>query len=123
MRRSFVLTSAIVCLPLALGATSALAQEKTAAEYEAQGKAALASGDVNGACTAFEQGYQVASKAPPDAPPPNAGDLLFDLADCHEKQGYGSLAASEFTKVEEMGGANAQTAHERAAKLKAPPDP
>ena len=61
----------------------------------------------------------------PDAgtPGPKPMDLLFDLADCHEQQGHSALAASEFEKVAEAGGTNANDARARANKLRGLPPP
>lgn len=108
---------------LLLGAGSAFAQEKTAEELRTQAKAALSSGDVAGACVLFEQGYQASLKQAPDAPGPRPADMLFDLADCHEKQGYGTLAANEFDQVATLGGTNVEQAKLRAQKIRNPEPP
>ncbi len=107
----------------AFGAGSAFAQpaEKSAADLESSAKAALASGDVPGACDLFGKSYEAAKKAGADAAGPKPGDLLFELADCHERQGYATLAANEFDQVAQLGGANAGDAKARADKLRAAP--
>lgn len=102
---------------------SAEAQDKTAQDLQTEAKDALGKGDIPQACLLFEQAYQASTKAPPDDPGPKPMDLLFDLADCHEQQGYGSLAASEFEKVAEAGGTKANDARVRANKLRGLPPP
>ncbi len=121
MRRH--LLAAAVLLSLTAIAAPAFGQEKSAEELRTQARASLASGDVAGACVLFEQGYQIASKQAPDAPGPKASELLYDLADCHEKKGYASLAANEFDQVAQAGGANADDAKARAAKIRQPQQP
>jgi hypothetical protein len=104
-------------------ASWALAQDKTAGELRTEGKAALDRGDVPGACVLFEQAHEAAKKAPADDPGPKPIDILFDLADCHERQGYASLAANEFDQVAQAGGANADEAKARAQKLRTAEQP
>ncbi|NUP09377.1 MAG: hypothetical protein HOW73_25265 [Polyangiaceae bacterium] len=101
----------------------ALAQDKTAGQLETEAKEALGRGEIPQACLLFEQAYQASTKAPPDDPGPKPMDILFDLADCHEQQGHGSLAASEFEKVAEAGGTKANDARTRANKLRGLPPP
>ncbi len=98
---------------------SALAQqEKSAEELQKEGKQAIAENRIPQACLLFEQAYQAASKAPQDAPGPKPMELLFDLADCHERQGFASLAASEFEQIAQSGAANAADAKARAEKIR-----
>lgn len=116
---------------LALGANLLVAQglvapsvafaqeEKTAAQLRDEAKSAIASGEVGRACVLFEQAYQASTK-PGESSGVSQNDLLFDLADCHERQGYGALAAGEFEQVASAGGANAADAKARADKLRNP---
>ncbi|MBK8939141.1 MAG: hypothetical protein IPM79_16310 [Polyangiaceae bacterium] len=110
-------------LLLTTWAAPALSQEKSAQDLQKEAKDALGRGEIPQACVLFEQAYQASTKAPPDDPGPKPMELLFDLADCHEQQGYGSLAASEFEKVAESGGTKAADAKARAAKLRGVPAP
>jgi len=102
-------------------AAGAFAQDKTAEELRKEAKDALARGEIPQACEIFERSYQLAVKAPPDTPGPKPLELLFDLADCHEQQGYASLAASEFEQVAQGGGTQANDAKARANKLRGVP--
>ncbi len=99
-------------------APSVLAQDKSAAELRTEAKAALDRNEIPAACVLYEQAYQAAKKAPADDPGPKPDEILFDLADCHEKQGYATLAASEFEQIAQAGGAQADVARGRAAKLR-----
>ena len=118
-RRGKTALALLFTVPVFLGAFAgvAYAQDKTAADLKKDANDALFRGDVAAACVAFEQAYQVAQKAPADDPGPKPNELLFDLADCHERQGYATLAAKEFDQVAQAGGANAGDAKARAAKL------
>lgn len=113
-------------LPLSLAAAlllcapAAFAQDKSAADLRTEAKAALDRSEIPAACVLFEQAYQAAKKAPADDPGPKPNEILFDLADCHEKQGYASLAAGEFDQIAQAGGAQAEEAKARAAKLRGP---
>lgn len=107
--------SALTCVVTL--STAASAQDKTAAELRTDAKAALAAGDVPSACVLFEQGYQATKKAAPGDPGPKPEELLFELAECHEKQGYASLAGNEYAEVAQLGGANAAEAKTRAEKI------
>jgi hypothetical protein len=93
----------------------------TAAELRDKGRAALAGGDVAGACLLFEQSYQAAAK--PGASGPPADEVLFDLADCHDKQGKSAIAAAEFEQVAAGGSGQVDEAKKRAAALRSPPKP
>src|SRR5690349_12769907 len=93
----------------------------TAAELRDKGRAALAAGDVAGACLLFEQSFQAASK--PGAAGPPADEVLFDLAECHEKQGKAAIAAAEYEQVATGSSAKAADAKTRAATLRSPPKP
>lgn len=93
----------------------------TAAELRDKGRAALASGDVAGACLLFEQSYQAAVKPGGSGPP--ADDVLFDLAECHEKQGKAAIAAAEFEQVAAGSSGKVEEAKTRAAVLRSPPKP
>lgn len=93
----------------------------TAAELRDKGRTALASGDVAGACLLFEQSFQAASK--PGAAGPPADEVLFDLAECHEKQGKAAIAAAEFEQVASGSSGKAADAKTRAAALRSPPKP
>ena len=93
----------------------------TATELRDKGRAALSSGDVAGACLLFEQSYQAAAKPGSGGPP--ADEVLFDLADCHEKQGKGAIAAAEFEQVAAGGSGRVEDAKKRAAALRSPPKP
>ncbi len=97
----------------------------TSASLREQGRVALAAGDVAGACLLFEQGYQAATRekaASADAPSPD--DALFDLADCHEKQGFKDVARSEFDVIaSHASSARSQEAAARAQALRAPVAP
>src|SRR5512139_56945 len=95
---------------LLLVAPSALAQDKSAADLRTEAKAALDRNEIPAACVLYEQAYQAAKKAPADDPGPKPNEILFDLADCHEKQGYATLAASEFEQIAQAGGAQADVA-------------
>ncbi len=110
------LTAFALLLTLAIPGAAG-AQEKSAADLRKEANDSLFKGDVAAACVAFEQAYQLAQKAPPDDPGPKANELLFDLADCHERQGYATLAVKEFEQVAALGGGNAADAKTRAAKL------
>ena len=91
----------------------------TAAELREKGRTALAGGDVAGACLLFEQSYQAAAK--PGSSGPAAEDILFDLAQCHEKQGKAAIAAAEYEQIASGNGANAAEAKKRAEALRSPP--
>ncbi len=93
----------------------------TAAELRDKGRTALAAGDVAGACLLFEQSFQAASK--PGAAGPPADEVLFDLAECHEKQGKAAIAAAEFEQVASGASGKAGDAKTRAAALRTPPKP
>lgn len=93
----------------------------TAAELREKGRAALASGDVAGACLLFEQSYQAASR--PGATDPPADEVLFDLAECHEKQGKAAIAAAEYEQIASGASSKAADAKTRAAALRSPPKP
>jgi hypothetical protein len=93
----------------------------TAAELREKGRTALTGGDVAGACLLFEQSYQAAAK--PGATGLAADEVLFDLADCHEKQGKGAIAAAEFEQVATGSSGKAAEARTRAATLRSPPKP
>lgn len=93
----------------------------TASELRDKGRAALASGDVAGACLLFEQSYQAATK--PDAAGPPADEILFDLAECHEKQGKAAIAAAEYEQIASGTSGKAADAKARAAALRTPPKP
>ena len=110
------LTAFALLLTLAIPGAAG-AQEKSAADLRKEANDSLFKGDVAAACVAFEQAYQLAQKAPPDDPGPKANELLFDLADCHERQGYATLAVKEIEQVAALGGGNAADAKTRAAKL------
>lgn len=94
----------------------------TAAELRDKGRAALAAGDTAGACLLFEQSFQAASK-PGASGPPAADEVLFDLAECHEKQGKAAIAAAEFEQVASGSSSKAEEAKKRAATLRSPPKP
>ena len=99
-----------------------LAQEPPAGAAERdKARAALASGDVAGACGLFEQSHKAAVEAAaagrPAVPP---DEILFDLADCHGKQNKPTLAAAEFDQVAAANGPKAAEAKERAAALRGP---
>jgi hypothetical protein len=135
MRRTHHLglsTLRLFALPLALGAagfvSTALvaapaaaqdkpAAEKTAADLQREGRELLANGENAAACTRFERAYDLAGK-PDKAGGAKPEDVLFDLAECHEKQGYASLAASEFEQVAGSSSARSADAKSRAAKLR-----
>lgn len=121
--RQLRLSLAAVILTFAASISSAFAQEKSAADLQKDAKEALGRGDLPQACLLFDSAYQAATKAPADDPGPKPMDLLFELADCHEQQGYGSLAASEFEKVAQAGGPKSGDATTRAAKLRGLPTP
>ncbi len=112
---------AVASLLLVTWALPASAQESQgAAELRDKARAALSSGDVPGACALFEQSYQAAVKAAPGtAPAPD--EVLFDLADCHEKQGKATIAGAEFDQVAAGASAKAAEAKQRAAAMRAPP--
>jgi len=113
--RRFATTLLVASLVLSAG--QAFAQDKTAGDLQAEAKAAIGRGEIPQACLLFDQAYQLSTKAPPDAVGPKPMEL-FDLADCHERQGYGSLAATEFEQVSAGGGANAAEAKGRADKIR-----
>jgi hypothetical protein len=98
----------------------------TAAELRGKAQAALAAGDVAGACGLFEQSHKAATDAAAAGQTggPAPDDLLFDLASCHEKQGKTDVAASEYDRVAAAGGPRAEEAKTRAAAMRTPkPDP
>jgi hypothetical protein len=114
--------TAILCLSAAARAQPAPeADPSSAAALRDKGRAALQGGDVAGACLLFEQAYQAAGK--PGASGPPADDVLFDLADCHEKQGKGAIAAAEFEQIASGSSGRADEAKKRAATLRTPPKP
>jgi len=86
-------------------------------------RVALAGGDVAGACQLLEQAYQQVTtgvQGGAGAPGIAPNDLLFELADCHERQGKTAVAASEFAQVAAAGGPQAEQARTRAAALRTP---
>ena len=103
----------------------ARAQDPSAAELRDKAQAALAAGDVPGACLLFEQSFQAAQRVTAAggtaAPTPN--EVLFELAACHEKQGKPTVALAEFDQVAAGGGAQAGEAKQRADALRQPPAP
>jgi hypothetical protein len=124
-RRALASCAAFATLILAL-APEVLAQgAPTAAELRERAQAALASGDVAGACQLFEQSHQAAVQAATAGPTgaPGAGpapdDVLFDLASCHEKQGRSDVAATEYDRIAAAGGPRAEEAKTRAAAVRA----
>lgn len=94
----------------------------TATELRDKGRAALASGDTAGACLLFEQSYQAAAK-PGATNAPAADEVLFDLAECHEKLGKAAIAAAEYEQIASGSSAKAAAAKDRAAKLRSPTKP
>lgn len=115
-------------LSFAFGST-AFAQDVPAGSAERdKARAALAAGNTDEACLAFEQGHKAAVEAtsagrasvPPD-------EILFDLAQCHEKQGKTSVALAEYEQLAAGAGPRAGDARTRADALKAavaaPPAP
>ncbi|MFO0554050.1 MAG: hypothetical protein U0271_37060 [Polyangiaceae bacterium] len=123
MRRSSTSTPLLRWCAAALLAAAAsasgiaAAQEKSAAELQKEGRAALGRGEIDAACTLFESAYSLTMNQPADAMP-KPMEVLFDMADCHEKQGQARLAATEFDQVAGAGGPNADFARMRAAKLR-----
>jgi len=103
MRTRPVATGAAIAALLFTLVGSASAQDApppSAADFRDKARAALTSGDVAGACLLFEQSFQAATKAAPGgAASLPADEVLFDLADCHEKLGKQSAAAAEFDQV------------------------
>jgi hypothetical protein len=121
------LAASLVILPLAigLGAGPASAQVGDSPEgLRDKARAALAAGDKAAACLLYGQSYlaAVSAKAAGTAGP-DPGEVLFDLADCHEKQGVAALAASEYEQVAQGAGPKAEEAKARAAALRAPAPP
>ncbi len=112
-----------IAVLLLLCPTTLYAQEKSADEVRKDAEAALGRNDLQQACLLFEEAYGIASKAPADSPGPKPLELLFNLADCHERQGFASLAASEFEQVAQAGSGRSEEAKTRAAKLRAPTAP
>jgi hypothetical protein len=112
---------------LALAPSTVLAQDKSAEDLKREAEAALARNEIPQACLLFEEAYAAASRAPADAPGPKPMEVLFHLADCHERQGNASLAANEFERVADAGTARSEEAKQRAAKIRnpiaAPPPP
>src|SRR5947207_38670 len=100
--------SAATFLLLVVSADHAFGQPSTptAVEYRDKARAALANGDVAGACSLFEQSYQAALHATPTAPVA-PDEALFDLADCHETLGKHAIAATEFDQVAASNGGRA----------------
>lgn len=117
------LVSAAAFLAATLLAGSALAQDapKSLDELRAGARATLQRGDTAAACKQFEEAYQAATRAAPDAGGTSANDVLFELASCHEKLGQKDLAANEFDQVALGGGAQADTAKARAEAIRKPP--
>ena len=122
LRTSLSIAAFCLLFPAALP-SSAFAQDKSAEDIKKEADAALASSDLQRACLLYEEAYGIASKAPADAPGPKPMELLFSLADCHEKQGFATLAASEFEQVAGSGATRAEEAKSRAAKLRSPTPP
>jgi hypothetical protein len=88
-----------------------------AAGLRDKARAALAAGDTAGACQLFEHSYQ-AAKAPGATLPPD--EVLFELADCHDKLGNKAVAASEFEQVGASASPRAEEARRRAAAIRSP---
>src|SRR5262249_28908357 len=102
-----------LALALLTAAGAASAQDAPSAQaLRDKARASLSSGDTAGACTLFEQSYQAAKGAPGAVSP---DEVLFELADCHEKLGKKAVAATEFDQVV---GPKADEAKKRAAALK-----
>jgi hypothetical protein len=101
----------------------------SAVELRDKAQAALAAGDVAGACQLLEQSHKAAADAAAagQAGGPAPDDILFDLASCHEKQGKPDVAASEYDRIAATGGPRAEEARTRAAAARArkvePPKP
>lgn len=94
------------------------AAPKTAEELRTEARATLDKGDVAAACVQFEQAYQASTRAAADAAGPKPDEILFELANCHERQGLKDLAANEFDQVVAAGGARAEDARTRAQNLR-----
>jgi hypothetical protein len=99
-------------------ASTALAQEPASAlALREKAQATLTAGDVAGACLLFEQSYQAARAPGANVP---ADDILFDLADCHDRLGKKAVAAGEFEQVGASASSRAEEARRRAAAVRAP---
>jgi hypothetical protein len=118
--RAHAVSSAIALLLVGVAATAFGQDAPSAAELRDKAKTTLASGDVAGACQLFEQSYQAATK-PGATGGPTADEVLFDLADCHEKLGKAKLASAEFGQIAASNGPEAAAAKQRATALEAAP--
>ncbi|MEJ7735324.1 MAG: hypothetical protein WKG00_39835 [Polyangiaceae bacterium] len=114
------LKTAAFVLTLTLAST-ALAQDVPAGSVERdKARTALAAGNTDEACLAFEQGHKAAVEAtsagrasvPPD-------EILFDLAQCHEKQGRSAVALAEYDQLAAGAGPRAADAKTRADAVRA----
>jgi hypothetical protein len=92
----------------------------SAPETREKARAAMAAGDVAGACVSFEASYQQA-KSPGSGVTPD--EVLFELAACHDRLGKHAVAASEYDQVAAAGGPQAAEAKARAAALRTPATP
>src|SRR5688572_6157420 len=83
---------ALLCL-----AAPALAQPApappTSAELLEKARAALAAGNTASACRLFEDSHAARTGEAAGTPGPTTGEILFEVAACHEKQGNLDQAA------------------------------
>jgi hypothetical protein len=94
------------------------AQPQAAVEARERGRAALAAGDVAKACIELEGALGAVPQGDP-----TRDEFLFELADCHAKQGKNLLAASEFDQIAQGTGPKAADAKVRADAIRNPPPP
>jgi hypothetical protein len=91
-------------------AGAAHAQERKAADaLFREGRELLARGDVDGACSRFDESQKLEP----------SGGTLMNLADCHERQGKPASAWSEFTAAEELAKLQGKTARAAEARRRA----
>ncbi|MCC6552212.1 MAG: hypothetical protein IT372_04215 [Polyangiaceae bacterium] len=128
MHRS-ALTAPVAALLIALAASPALAQPagepppappETAEQIRGRARAALTGGDVTAACVLFEQAFAFGMREGTDTGV-FPTDILFDLAECHARQGLVDVAATELDGIAGRGGPRAEEARARAAELRKPP--
>ena len=123
--RKFTLRTALT-LSLVLVAPVALAQDaESSSALRDKARTALAAGQTAEACVLFEQSHKAAQReqtaGTAGAPAPD--EVLFELAQCHEKQGKGAVAQAEYEQVAAGQSGQAAAAATKVKELKKPPQP
>lgn len=118
--RTLVARALPLVVPALLAAAPRLAsaQPQPAVEARERGRAALAAGDVAKACLELEGALGAVPQGDP-----TRDEFLFELAECHAKQGKNLLAASEFDQIAQGAGPKAADAKVRADAIRNPPPP